>query len=228
MVSAGSYGIGTLNKSNGTLTNKSTLTVSNFNQSNGTTTNSGNLTIGNANLGGTLNSTGTLNLTGNVVTRGNLTSTGNLNNRGNWTETNRYTIAANLNNSGSVNFQNGFEFSNGRLTSSGTVQTNNVFDVFDSIGETGQQDLNYVGLGSSVPQEVKTSLTDFFLKYLPGKLAQNLISHASFTGGKVVVTGVELTQTQADDLKKAFKDKFFLLGVQQETALPSASDEVLS
>jgi len=26
----------------------------------------------------------------------------------------------------------------------------------------------------------------------------------------VVVTGVELTQTQADDLKKAFKDKFFL------------------
>ena len=208
MVSAGSYEIGTLNKSNGTLTNKSTLTVSNFNQSNGTTTNSGNLTIGNANLGGTLNSTGTLNLTGNVVTRGNLTSTGNLNNRGNWTETNRYTIAANLNNSGSVNFQNGFEFSNGRLTSSGTVQTNNVFDVFDSIGETGQQDLNYVGLGSSVPQEVKTSLTDFFLKYLPGKLAQNLISHASFTGGKVVVTGVELTQTQADDLKKAFKDKF--------------------
>jgi len=208
MVSAGSYGIGTLNKSNGTLTNKSTLTVSNFNQSNGTTTNSGNLTIGNANLGGTLNSTGTLNLTGNVVTRGNLTSTGNLNNRGNWTETNRYTIAANLNNSGSVNFQNGFEFSNGRLTSSGTVQTNNVFDVFDSIGETGQQDLNYVGLGSSVPQEVKKSLTDFFLKYLPGKLAQNLISHASFTGGKVVVTGVELTQTQADDLKKAFKDKF--------------------
>lgn len=208
MVSAGSYGIGTLNKSNGTLTNKSTLTVSNFNQSNGTTTNSGNLTIGNANLGGTLNSTGTLNLTGNVVTRGNLTSTGNLNNRGNWTETNRYTIAANLNNSGSVNFQNGFEFSDGRLTSSGTVQTNNVFDVFDSIGETGQQDLNYVGLGSSVPQEVKTSLTDFFLKYLPGKLAQNLISHASFTDGKVVVTGVELTQTQADDLKKAFKDKF--------------------
>lgn len=122
MVSAGSYGIRTLNKSNGTLTNKSTLTVSNFNQSNGTTTNSGNLTIGNANLGGTLNSTGTLNLTGNVVTRGNLTSTGNLNNQGNWTETNRYTIAANLNNSGSVNFQNGFEFSNGRLTSSGTVK----------------------------------------------------------------------------------------------------------
>ncbi len=228
MVSAGSYGIGTLNKSNGTLTNKSTLTVSNFNQSNGTTTNSGNLTIGNANLGGTLNSTGTLNLTGNVVTRGNLTSTGNLNNRGNWTETNRYTIAANLNNSGSVNFQNGFEFSNGRLTSSGTVQTNNVFDVFDSIGETGQQDLNYVGLGSSVPQEVKKSLTDFFLKYLPGKLAQNLISHASFTGGKVVVTGVELTQTQADDLKKAFKAKFFLPSAQQETALPSASFEVLS
>ncbi|MFR8254607.1 MAG: hypothetical protein ACLVAP_13420 [Parasutterella sp.] len=55
-----------------------------------------------------------------------------------------------------------------------------------------------------------------------------MADHASFTGGKVIVTGVNLTQTQAADLTKAFKDKFFLLGVQQETALPSASDEVLS
>jgi len=42
------------------------------------------------------------------------------------------------------------------------------------------------------------------------------------------VTGVNLTATQRDDLVQAFKAKFFLLGAQQETALPSASFEVLS
>ena len=149
-------------------------------------------------------------MTGNVTSRGNLSNSGTLNNRGNWTETSRFTIAGNLNNTGSVNFQNGFQFGNGRLTSSGTIQTNNALDVFDSLGTTGRQDLNYVSLNSSVPQEVKTSLTDFFLKYVPGTVAKNLVDHASFTGGKVVITGVNLTQTQADDLVKAFKTKFFL------------------
>ena len=137
------------------------------------------------------------------------TNHGNLNNRGNWTETNRFTIAGNLNNSGFANFQNGFQFGNGRLTSSGTIQTNNAFDVFDSLGTTGQQGLHYVALNSTVPQEVKTSLTDFFLKYVPGTVAKTLADHASFTGGKVIVTGVNLTQTQADDLTKAFKEQFF-------------------
>ena len=145
-VSAGSYDFITLNKSNGTLNNQSVLSIVNFNQSNGSTNNNGKLTIGNANLFGSLNNTDTLTLTGNVTSRGNLTNSGNLNNRGNWTETNRVTIAGNLNNTGSVNFQNGFQFGNGRLTSSGTIQTNNALDIFDSLGTTGQQDLHYVAL----------------------------------------------------------------------------------
>lgn len=207
-VSAGSYDFITLNKSNGTLNNQSVLSIVNFNQSNGSTNNNGKLTIGNANLFGSLNNTDTLTLTGNVTSRGNLTNSGNLNNRGNWTETNRVTIAGNLNNTGSVNFQNGFQFGNGRLTSSGTIQTNNALDIFDSLGTTGQQDLHYVALNSTVPQEAKTSLTDFFLKYLPGTVAKSLADHASFTGGKVIVTGVNLTQTQAADLAKAFKEQF--------------------
>ncbi|WP_290174402.1 hypothetical protein, partial [uncultured Parasutterella sp.] len=65
-------------------------------------------------------------------------------------------------------------------------------------------------LNSILPQEVKSSLNDFFTKYTPGSIAQKLINHASFTGGKVIVTGVNLTQTQAADLTKAFKAKFFL------------------
>lgn len=209
-VTKGSYVFGTINIENGSLSNAATLSIANFNQSNGSSSNSGNLTIGSADLGGSLTNTGTLNLTGNVTTRGNLTSTGTLTNNGNWTETNRFTIAGNLNNTGSVNFQNGFQFGNGRLTSSGTIQTNNALDVFDSLGTTGRQGLHYVALNSTVPQEVKTSLTDFFLKYVPGTVAKTLADHASFTGGKVIVTGVNLTQTQAADLTKAFKAKFFL------------------
>ena len=209
VVEKGNYSIETINKENGTLSNAGTLSITNFNQSNGTTANSDNLSIGNSNLGGSLNNTGTLTLTGDVISRGNLTNNGNLNNRGNWTETNRFTIAGNLNNSGFANFQNGFQFGNGRLTSSGTIQTNNALDVFDSLGNSGRQDLHYVALGSTTPQEVKASLTDFFQKYLPGTVAKTLADHASFTGGKVIVTGVNLTQTQAADLAKAFKEQFF-------------------
>lgn len=209
-VSGGNYDFTSLNKTNGSLINNSVLSFVYFNQANGITANTGNLAIGYSDLYGSLNNSGTLTMTGNVTSRGNLSNSGTLNNRGNWTETSRFTIAGNLNNTGSVNFQNGFQFGNGRLTSSGTIQTNNALDVFDSLGTTGRQDLNYVSLNSSVPQEVKTSLTDFFLKYVPGTVAKNLVDHASFTGGKVVITGVNLTQTQADDLVKAFKTKFFL------------------
>ena len=210
-VTAGSYDFGTLNKSNGVLRNAATLVITNFNQSNGTASNSGNLTIVNANLGGSLANTGTLSLTGNVTSRGNLTSTGTLNNRGSWTETSHYAISGSLNNTGSVNFQNGFEFAaNGRLNSSGTLQTNNAANVFDSLGSQGQTALLTVSLQAALPEEVKTSLTDLFRHYVPGTVAQSLIDHATFSGGKVIVTGVNLTTTQRDDLVQAFKAKFFL------------------
>lgn len=210
-VTAGSYDFGTLNKSNGVLGNAATLVITNFNQSNGTASNSGNLTIGNADLGGSLTNTGTLSLTGTVTSRGNLTSSGTLNNRGNWTETAHYAISGSLNNTGSVNFQNGFEFAaNGRLNSSGTLQTNNAANIFDSLGSQGQTALSTVSLEAVLPEETKTALTDLFRHYVPGSVAQSLIDHASFTGGKVIVTGVNLTTTQRDDLLQAFKAKFFL------------------
>ena len=207
----GSYAFETVNKENGSLSNTATLSITNFNQSNGSSSNSGNLTIGSADLGGSLTNTGTLSLTGNVTTRGNLTSTGTLNNRGSWTETALYAISGTLNNSGAVNFQNGFEFaSNGRLNSSGTLQTNNAANIFDSLGRQGQTALSTVSLQAALSEEVKTSLTDLFRHYVPGTVAQSLIDHASFTGGKIIITGVNLTTTQRDDLTKAFKAKFFL------------------
>ena len=213
-VAQGSYSFGILNKTNGTLNNAGTLSISNFNQSGGTASNSGNLTIGNVNLQGSLSNTGTLKLTGTVTSRGNLTSTGILNNEGNWTEGSHYVVSGTLNNSGTVNFQNGFEFAaNGRLNSSGTLQTNNAANIFDSLGSQGQTALSTVTLQAALPEETKTALTDLFRHYVPGSVAQSLIDHASFTGGKVIVTGVNLTQTQASDLKNAFKAKFFLPGV---------------
>lgn len=210
-VTKGSYVFGTINKENGSLSNAATLSIANFNQSNGSSSNSGNLTIGNANLYGSLTNTGTLSLTGTVTSRGNLTSSGTLNNRGNWTETAHYAISGSLNNSGALNFQNGFEFaSDGHLNSSGTLQTNNAANVFDSLGSQGQTALSTVSLQAALPEEVKTSLTDLFRHYVPGTVAQSLIEHATFTGGRVIVTGVNLTTTQRDDLVQAFKAKFFL------------------
>ena len=212
-VTAGNYSFDTFNKTNGTLSNAGTLAITNLNQTAGSTSNSDTLSVGNANLYGSLTSTGTLNLTGNVTTRGNLSSSGTLNNQGTWTEANAYTISGKLNNTGSVNFQNGFSFaSNGKLNSSGTIQTNNVLNIFNSVGNSGSQELKYVSLNASAPQAVRTSLNNFFKKYLPGTVSQTLAQHASFTGGKVVVTGVNLTTTQRDDLVKAFKAQFFLLG----------------
>ncbi len=125
-ITGGSYDFGTFNKSNGTLSNAGTLAITQFNQSGGSSSNTGTLSIGNSDLYGSLTSSGTLTLTGNVTSRGNLSSTGTLNNRGSWTETNAFTIAGNLNNTGAINFQNGFTFaSNGKLNSSGTIQTSN-------------------------------------------------------------------------------------------------------
>uniref|UniRef100_UPI0025985475 hypothetical protein n=1 Tax=Turicimonas muris TaxID=1796652 RepID=UPI0025985475 len=208
-ITGGSYDFGTLNKSNDSLTNAGTLEITQFNQSGGSASNTGNLSLGNADLYGSLTSSGTLNFTGNVISRGNLSSAGTLNNRGSWTETNAFTIAGNLNNTGAINFQNGFTFaSNGKLNSSGTIQTSNASNIFDSLGSQGQTALTIVSMNAQLPEEAKTALTDLFRHYVPGTVAQNLVDHATFTGGKVIVTGVNLTQTQAADLMEAFKSKF--------------------
>lgn len=207
-VEKGSYSLGSLNKHSGTLSNSGTLSISSFNQSGGASENTGSLTLGNADLSGSVHNAGTLTLTGSVTTRGGLINSGTLHNRGSWTETSRHRISGTVNNTGSINFADGFEFGEGRLNSSGFIQTNHASDVFDSLGTNGLQDLHYVSLNSSEPQEVKTSLTEFFQRYVPGSIAESLASHASFTGGKVTVTGVNLTRTQENDLKQAFKAKF--------------------
>ena len=51
-------------------------------------------------------------------------------------------------------------------------------------------------------------MAELFLKYVPGEVAAKLADHATFSGGQIVITNVDLTTTQRDDLVKAFKEKF--------------------
>lgn len=119
-------------------------------------------------------------------------------------------VSGTINNTGYLTVSNLLKFgTNAKLINNGgTLQTNNVFNIFDSVGSRGAQELKYVTLNASAPQTIRTSLNEFFKQYLPGTVAQTLVNHASFAGGKVIVTGVNLTQTQADDLTKAFKAQF--------------------
>ena len=113
-----------------------------------------------------------------------------------------------INNTGILRLTN-FSFGeNGRLTSSGTLQASQ--DKLFSIEDSTIDGLNVVSLGQTVPQNVRLELTELFKKYVSDnqKVLDEIVSHAQFTGGKVIVTGVNLTQTQADDLKKEFKSKF--------------------
>lgn len=170
--------------------------------------------------GGNINNRGTLTVNGGWYKNLNNYGTANFNGTATIAKTTNYgtinsygavNFTDKLNTSGTLNTHDGvwsFGSSGVLAVSGGIAQTNNAFNVFDSLGTTAQQELHYVGLKSVLPQEVKSSLNDFFTKYAPGSIAQKLINHASFTGGKVVITGVNLTQTQADDLAKAFKDKF--------------------
>lgn len=190
--------------------NGNVVRLEEFTHSGGKLVNSGSLIVSNLNLsGGSIFSSNSLTLLGQTTTRGNLFSTGILTNENVWIESGSFTVDGVFNNYGAVDFQNGFDFApNGKLNSSGIIQTNNVFNFFDSVGSRGAQELKYVTLNASAPQTIRTSLNEFFKQYLPGTVAQTLVNHASFAGGKVIVTGVNLTQTQADDLTKAFKAQF--------------------
>ena len=179
------------------------LGASTSNFEGGNINNRGTLTV-NGGWYKSLNNYGTANFNGNA-TIAKTTNSGTINTYGDVNFSDR------LNTSGTLNTHDGvwsFGSAGVLAVNGGVVQTNNASNVFDELGTTAQQELHYIGLNSVVPQEVKTSLTDFFTQYAPGSIAQKLINHTSFTGGTVVVSGVNITQTQADDLTKAFKDQF--------------------
>lgn len=117
-------------------------------------------------------------------------------------------ISGNVQNKGTLRLAD-FSFgNNGRLNSSGTLSAQQ--DKLFTIEDSSIDGLNVVDLGQTIGQEVREELTELFRKYVPDnqKVLDEIVNHASFTGGKVIVTNAHLTQTQADDLRKAFNAKF--------------------
>jgi len=73
-----------------------------------------------------------------------------------------------------------------------------------------QVGLNIIGLSSS-DETTKEILTDHFVEFNPGTLADQFANDVSFTTGKLLIYDAFLTENQVDFLKKAFKSKICLL-----------------
>ena len=130
-------------------------------------------------------------------------------NTGDLTLNKALTLDGKLTNTGSLTLEDklNFEGSGSLMQSAGTLTTG-YDNVFTASGD-GQTQLNVIGLSAKVPETVRKELTDLFTYYIKGDVAQELADNATFTGGKVVVSGVSLTETQRDDLTQAFKEKLF-------------------
>ena len=81
-------------------------------------------------------------------------------------------------------------------------------EIFGSLGIMGDGELNVIGLNATMPETIRTELTAFFKKYVPGFVKENLDQYASFNGGKIVLKVGDLTETQVADLQAAFKETF--------------------
>ena len=161
-----------------------------------------NLSLTQLDVEGDLNvESGTLNLANNATISGGQNA-GQVNAKG-------LTINESFINTGSTKVEGQLAFGeNGRFNQTSGTLTTHQDNLFENVNFSVQDGLNTISLNSTVPEEVKTSLSDFFQKYVPGNLTQEIIDHASFAGGKVVITGVNLTTTMRDDLTQAFKDTF--------------------
>ena len=95
------------------------------------------------------------------------------------------------------------------LSDKGTIETkiDSVFENIDGIADPAG--LNAIGLNASVPEEVRKTITDIFKKYVPGDVIQNVMDRVTLQGGKILISGVNITEKQRDDLTKAFKERFF-------------------
>ena len=104
---------------------------------------------------------------------------------------------------GSLTNENIFALTGGELKT-------NISQVFSNLEGSSPSPLGYILLSSQTPEEIKTSLTQWFQKYYAGDVREDLGSFIRFEGGKVIVTDSQITETQRDDLTKAFKETFFI------------------
>ena len=77
--------------------------------------------------------------------------------------------------------------------------------------EAWKPELSTISLSSQVPDEINTITTEYFMRFLPGEVREELKGHLSVSSNGVVkVTGVNLTTTERDALVSAFKETFFI------------------
>lgn len=217
----GAYDFANYVKTAGVLNNNSTLTLSNANISGGTFNNAGTLNLnGNAFISDTING-GTVNINAGTLAAAGLSNValnvrgGNFsyNDLGSSNSLAVYSGSATLN---SLNTAKSVALVGGTLTTG-------YYQVFtDSSREN--VGLNYINLEVQTPQEIRTSLSEWFQKYVPGEVSDKL-SNVSFTGGTLRLTGKDLTQTERNDLTQAFKEKLSLPENQSKTAFLNAANE---
>lgn len=131
---------------------------------------------------------------GNIYSNNGLTVNGSITNNGYWKVAN------------SLNFGGNGKF-NQNLGTLEIVGDNLLFT--DS--EAWKPELSTISLSSQVPDEINTITTEYFMRFLPGEVREELKGHLSVSGNGVVkVTGVNLTTTERDALVSAFKETFFI------------------
>ena len=191
----------------------------------GTISNAGNLTIQDFVKDSGVNYTqtgGSLTANSDWLTNSTLTIRGGSLNR-NVLGTNTINVAGGTVSTGTLSSDTTFNVSNGTLNANafgfsedkgktvsvtgGSLKTA-IGNVFTGLEGSTEDGLNTVSLSATVPEEVKTTLTEFFQKYAPGTVIDGLENHISVSGGKVIVTGVNISYTMRDDLTKVFKATF--------------------
>lgn len=160
--------------------------------------NTGNFTLSGSGAIDSLNNTGTLSaqdvaLAGGsnsgTLTAGNVTMDGAFANTGDMTA------------AGGITFEDGSS-----LTQTEGSLTTDAGTVIGSAGHNETSELNVIGIGAMAPEDIKAVTTELFKIFVEGTIAQDLIDHATFEGGKVIVNlgDTTLTTTQAEALKSAF------------------------
>ena len=177
----------------------------------------GNLVFGAAGLtsGGTVSSVSMRN-DGNVTVANGAFDFGSLSGDGNFivaqsgsADLTDYVVDGRFTNAGSVTISGDLAFADGsEMTSSGNLTTG-LDNVFQNVTPAVDDPLKVIGLNAALPEEIRSVATDLFQKYVPGEVAEALADHATFSGGKVTITGVNLTNTQVADLTQAFKEQLF-------------------
>ena len=122
---------------------------------------------------------------------------------------NSHVVDGSFVNDGTLKISGDLSFAdNSTLTSSGLLETN-LDNIFENVTPAVVNPLKVIGLNASLPEEVRSVATELFQKYVPGDVASDLAEHAVFSGGKVTITGVNLTETQVADLTQAFKEQLY-------------------